>query len=143
MTISDEGLELIAKYEGCRLNAYKTQAGVWTIGYGHTSGVKEGDTLTSEEEAKALLKEDMKKYSDYVNEFAKNGIIIFPINQNQFDALTSFCYSCGAGSLKKLVYDRDEQTVADKMCEYAKKDGRVLPGLVRRRKEEKALFLKK
>lgn len=63
MEISEKGVELIARYEGCRLQAYKCPAGVWTIGYGHTDGVKEGDTLPSEEYAKKLLKEDLAKYA--------------------------------------------------------------------------------
>ena len=94
MTISDRGVELIAKYEGCRLEAYKCPAGVWTIGYGHTAGVTQGQTLPSKEAAKTLLKEDLKKYGGYVNSCVKKGMIAFPINQNQFDALTSFCYNC-------------------------------------------------
>lgn len=141
MSISDRGVELIAKYEGCRLSAYKCPAGVWTIGYGHTAGVKPGDTLQSEQAAKALLKEDLKKYGGYVNDCVKKGNIIFPLNQNQFDALTSFTYNCGAGNLKKLVSGRDAATVAEKMLLYNKGGGKVLAGLVRRREEERALFL--
>lgn len=140
-TISDQGVELIARFEGCRLEAYKCPAGVWTIGYGHTAGVKEGDTLPSQDAAKALLKEDVKKYSNYVNDYVKKGIISFPINQQQFDALTSFCYNCGNGNLQRLVSGRDAATVAEKMLLYNKGGGKVLPGLVRRREEERNLFL--
>lgn len=141
MEISDRGVELVAKYEGCRLEAYKCPAGVWTIGYGHTAGVNEGDRLPSEEAAKKLLKEDLKKYSGYVNACVKDGSITFPLNQNQFDALTSFCYNCGKGNLQKLVTGRDAVTVAEKMLLYNKGGGKVLPGLVRRREEEHNLFL--
>lgn len=141
MEISDRGVELVARYEGCRLEAYKCPAGVWTIGYGHTAGVNEGDRLPSEEAAKKLLKEDLKKYSGYVNACVKDGLITFPLNQNQFDALTSFCYNCGKGNLQKLVTGRDAATVAEKMLLYNKGGGKVLPGLVRRREEEHNLFL--
>lgn len=141
MTISDRGVELIAKYEGCRLEAYKCPAGVWTIGYGHTAGVTQGQTLPSREAAKALLKEDLKKYGGYVNSCIKNGQITFPLNQNQFDALTSFCYNCGNGSLQKLVSGRDAATVADKLLAYNKGGGKVLAGLTKRREEERELFL--
>ncbi len=141
MHISDRGVELIAKYEGCRLEAYKCPAGVWTIGYGHTAGVKEGDTLASEEAAKSLLKEDLAKYAGYVNACVKKGVIGFALNQNQFDALTSFCYNCGNGNLEKLVNGRDAATVADKLLLYNKGGGKVLPGLVRRREEARELFL--
>lgn len=140
-TISDRGVELIARYEGCRLTAYKCPAGVWTIGYGHTEGVKPGDTLSSEQEARNLLKTDLKKYGGYVNNLAKQGIIGFPLNQNQFDALTSFTYNCGNGNLKKLVQGRDAATVAEKILQYNKGGGKVLPGLVKRREEERSLFL--
>lgn len=142
MTVSVNGLELIARYEGCRMEAYKCPAGVWTIGYGHTEGVKEGDRLASQEEAKALLREDVKKYANYVNACVKKGQITFPLNQNKFDALTSFCYNCGNGNLQKLVTGRDAPTVADKLLLYNKGGGKELPGLTRRRQEERALFLK-
>ena len=141
MFISDKGVDLIAGYEGCRLEAYKCPAGVWTIGYGHTAGVNAGDKLASEAAAKALLKEDLKKYGGYVNDCVKKGLITFPMNQNRFDALTSFCYNCGNGNLQKLVTGRDADTVADKMLQYNKGGGKVLAGLARRREEERALFM--
>lgn len=93
MSISERGVELIAKYEGCRLEAYKCPAGVWTIGYGHMAGVVQGQQLPSKEAAKALLKEDLKKYAGCVNRCVKKGSIKFTLNQNQFDALVSFCYN--------------------------------------------------
>ncbi|MBO5281965.1 MAG: N-acetylmuramoyl-L-alanine amidase [Lachnospiraceae bacterium] len=141
MAISDRGVELIAGYEGCKLEAYLCPAGVWTIGYGHTAGVKQGDRLPSQEAARALLKEDLKKYGDYVNACVRKGLISFPLTQNQFDALTSFCYNCGNGNLQKLVSGRDAATVAEKLLLYNKGGGKVLTGLVRRREEERALFL--
>lgn len=141
MTISDRGVDLIAKYEGCKLEAYLCPAGVWTIGYGHTAGVKQGDRLPSQEAAKALLKEDLKKYGGYVNACVQKGLISFPLTQNRFDALTSFCYNCGNGNLQKLVSGRDAATVAEKLLLYNKGGGKVLTGLVRRREEERALFL--
>lgn len=141
MSVSDRGVELIAKYEGCRLEAYKCPAGVWTIGYGHTQGVQQGQKLPSVEAAKDLLKQDLKKYGGYVNNCVKKGLISFPLTQNQFDALTSFCYNCGNGSLQNLVSGRDAATVADKLLLYNKAGGKVLAGLTRRREEERALFL--
>lgn len=139
--VSDRGVELIAKYEGCRLEAYLCPAGVWTIGYGHTAGVEKGQTLPSKDAAKALLKEDLKKYGGYVNECVRKGLVKFPLTQNQFDALTSFCYNCGNGSLRKLVTDRSAVEIAEKMLLYNKGGGKVLPGLTKRREEERALFL--
>lgn len=142
MNVSDQGVELVAKFEGCRLEAYKCPAGVWTIGYGHTEGVKEGDRLGSQEEAKQLLKQDLKKYAGYVNACVRSNKITFPLTQNQFDALTSFCYNCGNGNLQKLVSQRSAEVVAEKILAYNKGGGKVLNGLVRRREEERALFLK-
>lgn len=139
--ISERGVDLIAKYEGCRLEAYKCPVGVWTIGYGHTAGVKQGDTLPSKEAAKALLAKDLEKYAGYVGSCVKKGLIGFALNQNQFDALTSFAYNCGNGSLQKLVTGRDAATIADKLLLYNKGGGRVLPGLTKRREEERELFL--
>lgn len=141
MYISDRGVELVAKFEGCRLEAYKCPAGVWTIGYGHTAGVNPGDRINSQEEAKALLKKDLEKYGGYVNDCVKKGLISFALTQNQFDALTSFCYNCGNGNLQKLVSGRNAAVIAEKLPAYNKGGGKVLPGLVRRREEEKALFL--
>lgn len=141
MNVSDTGVSLVAKYEGCRLEAYKCPAGVWTIGYGHTAGVKEGDKLLNQEQAKALLKEDLKKYGGSVNDCVKKGLIAFPVNQNQFDALTSFCYNCGAGNLQKLVRGRSAEQVAEAMLAYNKGGGKVLAGLVKRREEERKIFL--
>lgn len=141
MQISARGVELVAKYEGCRLEAYKCPAGVWTIGYGHTAGVKQGDTLASKEAAKELLQKDLAKYAASVNNCIKKGFLTFQPNQNQFDALTSFCYNCGAGNLQRLVSGRSAAAVAEKMLSYNKGGGKVLTGLVRRREEERTLFL--
>ncbi len=138
MHVSPRGVEMIAGFEGCRLKAYLCPANVWTIGYGHTQGVKPGDQLASEEEAKELLRQDLKKYEGYVKQYMADGTIQFPLNQNQFDALTSFTYNCGNGNLKKLVKGRDPKTVAEKMLLYTNKG---LKGLVIRRKKEHDLFL--
>lgn len=141
LTVSQKCVELVAKYEGCRLKAYKCPAGVWTIGYGHTAGVVSGMVLPSKEMALELLKDDLKKYATSVNNCVKNGTITFALNQNQFDALTSFCYNCGAGNLQRLVKGRSASEVAEKLMAYTKGGGKVLPGLVRRREEERELFL--
>lgn len=138
---SQKCVELVARFEGCRLKAYKCPAGVWTIGYGHTEGVKPGDTLSSSQQAKELLLKDLQKYAGYVNALIKDKSITFEMNQNRFDALTSFVYNCGQGTLRKLVTGRDANTVAGKMLLYNKGGGKELPGLTRRRKEEQALFL--
>lgn len=139
--ISNKGIQMIAQFEGCRLEAYKCPAGVWTIGYGHTKNVKSGDRLSSEAEAKQLLKKDLEVYEGYVNECVENGKIGFSLNQNQFDALTSFVYNCGKSNLQQLVTDRNAATIAQKILLYNKGGGQVLNGLVKRREAEQKLFL--
>lgn len=137
MTTSSKGVSLIKSFEGCRLNAYKCPAGVWTIGYGHTAGVKEGDKIT-QETAEDLLRNDLIKYEKYVLKYDD----LYKFNQNQFDALVSFTYNCGAGNLKNLTKNgtRTIAQISTKMLLYNKSGGVTLKGLQRRRNAEKELF---
>lgn len=126
---------MIKKYEGCRLEAYLCPANVWTIGYGHTGAdVYKGKKIT-EPAAAALLADDLKRFEKAV---LQTGL---PLSQNQFDGLVSFTYNCGAGNLKKLIKGRNHAQIAEAMLLYTKAAGRELPGLVKRRQEERALFL--
>jgi GH24 family phage-related lysozyme (muramidase) len=136
MHISDRGISLIKKYEGCRLSAYKCAAGVPTIGYGHTAGVKMGDKIT-QAQAEQMLKSDLVVYENHVKSLKRN------FNQNEFDALVSFCYNCGIGCLKTLCKNRTNAQIAEALLLYNKANGKVLEGLNRRRKEERDLFLNK
>ena len=137
MRTSSKGVSLIKSFEGCRLKAYKCPAGVWTIGYGHTAGVKEGDTIT-QEQADEYLRNDLAKYEKAVMYY--DGIYHF--NQNQFDALVSFTYNCGVGNLKNLTQSgkRTLAQISVKLLLYNKAGGVVLRGLQRRRMAEKELF---
>lgn len=137
MKISEKGLSLIKEFEGCQLNAYRCPSNVWTIGWGHTENVYEGQSIT-QEEADNILINDMVKYENYVNTCSN---LTFVTNQNQFDALVSFTYNCGQGSLATLVQNRDANTVADKLLLYINGSNGVLQGLVRRREAERVLFL--
>jgi len=135
-----KGLELIKKFEGCRLTAYKCPANVWTIGFGHTKGVTEGQTITKAQ-AEEFLKSDLKVYEGYVNKYVE-----VKLNQNQFDALVSFTYNCGPGNLKKSLLltklnDGDYKGAANEFPRWNKAGGKVLNGLVKRRKAEQELFL--
>lgn len=136
MNISENGLNLVKQFEGCKLTTYRCPAGVLTIGWGHTANVKPGQKIT-QEQADNLLKQDMKVYEKHVNTIVK-----IPLNQNQFDALVSFCYNCGSGNLKTLVNGRNVQQIANAIPLYNKSNGKVLNGLVRRRKAEQELFNK-
>lgn len=135
MKTSENGISLIKSFEGCRLDAYLCPSGVWTIGYGHTAGVKKGQTIT-QGQADSFLKADLEKYEKYV---LAAGL---PLNQNQFDALVSFTYNCGNGNLKTLINNRTLEEIAKALLLYNKSNGKVLAGLVRRRESERELFLK-
>lgn len=134
MKISNNGLNLIKQFEGCRLSAYKCPAGIWTIGYGHTSGVKPTDKINSLD-ADRLLRQDIVRYEQAVNSIVKH-----PLNQNQFDALVSFTYNLGPGCLKTLVANRNLTQIGNAIKLYNKANGKVLEGLVRRRNAESKLF---
>lgn len=137
MKTSSKGVSLIKQFEGCRLKAYKCPAGVWTIGYGHTAGVKAGDIIT-QETAESYLRNDLVTYEKYVMNY--DGIYHF--NQNQFDALVSFTYNCGPGNLKNLTQSgkRTIAQISEKLLLYNKAGGVTLLGLQRRRSAEKVLF---
>ena len=77
MQISKKGIDLIKRFEGCRLKAYKCPAGVWTIGYGHTSGVKQGDTI-SQQQADSWLRYDLRVFELHV----KNNLNLHLIRTN-------------------------------------------------------------
>jgi len=141
MKTSKKGIELIKKYEGLKLKAYKCPAGVWTIGYGHTKNVKQGDVIT-EVQAEILLIYDL---NDFENCIKKN--VRIPLTQNQFDALVSFCFNVGCGNFLKstLLKKLNEGKIAEAAKEFLKwnkADGKELAGLTKRRQEEMELFLK-
>lgn len=139
MKLSNNGLELIKKIEGCRLTAYKcfSHEKYYTIGYGHYGAdVKEGMTIT-QAQADEYLKKDVSWCEKAVNKITQvKGL------QNAFDALVSFTYNCGEGNLKTLCDGRDLHTIADKILLYNKSGGVKITGLVKRRTEERALLMK-
>lgn len=139
MVTSETGLNLIKSFEGVRLTAYRCPAGKWTIGYGHTKGVKKGMYI-SEEVATHFLIEDVQRVEPTINSYDD----IYHWTQNEFDALASFAFNCGIGNLKKLLKygQRTKSQIADSILLYNKANGRVLRGLVRRRKAERDLFVK-
>ena len=137
MNISNKGLELIKSFEGCHLKAYRCPAGVWTIGWGHTNGVYEGMKI-SQAQADQFLYEDVQRFVNAVNQYQSR----FNFNQNEFDALVSFTYNCGAGSLANVMACcNTKQEIAEECKLYNKGGGVVLAGLVRRREEEYQLFM--
>lgn len=139
MKISSKGIELIKSFEGCRLSAYKCPAGVWTIGYGHTLGVTKGQKITAQQ-AEDLLKGDLEVFEDNVDTHDLNLTI------GQYDALVSFSFNVGMTALNrstllKKLKAGDTQGSADEFLKWNKAGGKVLLGLIARRKAERRLFL--
>ena len=139
MEISQEGLSLIKKFEGCELESYKCAAGVWTIGYGSTNGVEEGMEI-SQERADMLLLEDVEVFEEAVNK-----LVEVPLEQNQFDALVSWTFNLGSTNLQnstllKVLNNEDYEGVPSQIKRWNKAGGEVLQGLVRRREAEALLF---
>ena len=139
MNTSPKGIALIKEFEGLRLKAYKCPGGVWTIGYGHTAGVKSGMVIT-EAQAEEYLKADLIVFERYLN-----GLRL-ALNQNQFDALVSFIYNVGTGNfssstlLRKVRANPQENSIMDEFLRWVYSKGRVLPGLQRRRLDEMKLY---
>ena len=102
MKTSEKGLKLIKEFEGLRLEPYKCDVGVWTIGYGHTKGINQNTKPITKEQAEDFLKDDLKFFEGLVN---NKKYVPQQINQNQFDALVSFTFNLGGGNLKELFND--------------------------------------
>ena len=137
--ISSEGIALIKFFERCRLTAYQDTGGVWTIGYGHTKGVRQGLIWTQAQADSALLN-DLRKSEGYVDHYVK-----VPLKQYQFDALVSWTFNLGPGNLRsstllkklnKKLYNQAPREIE----RWIKVNGRVLLGLQRRRSAEALLF---
>ena len=142
MKTSIIGRNLIKTFEGYRENAYLDPVGIWTIGYGHTGGVKEGDTVT-QEEADAFLQQDLKAAENTVN---ATGL---KLSQLQFDALVSLVYNIGSGNfnsstlLKLLKQSTKPRPELEKWWKvWNKAGGQTLKGLERRRLAEYTLYSK-
>jgi lysozyme len=145
-TSSSKGIDLVKSYEGFSSKPYLCPANVVTIGYGTTrypNGVKITLKDAPITEAKALeyLMLDMKSFERNVDSYCRDDI-----NQNQFDALVSFCYNVGPNALKastllkKVNINPNDPSIANEFAKWNKGAGRVLKGLVRRRKEEAQLY---
>ena len=121
------------------MTSYRCPAGVWTIGYGHTQGVKP-DMVISQLQAERFLRQDLKRFEDAVTSLVK-----VPVTPNQFSALVSFAYNVGAGALYdstllRKLNQKDYKGAANEFLRWNKAGGKVLPGLTRRRLAEKDLF---
>lgn len=133
-----KAITLIKKYEGFSAKAYRCPAGVLTIAYGHTSGVKVNDTVT-QAQAESLLYDDIAPIYIKVASYDS----IYHWNENEFCALISFGYNLGVNSIDQLTAQgtRSKAEIADAMLKYNKANGKILEGLINRRHEERALFI--
>jgi lysozyme len=136
---SEAAYKIIRKYESLRLVAYQCTSNKWTIGWGHTKGVKQGDRITKER-AEILLVEDVRECEINLNKYR------LPLSQNQYDALVSFTFNIGdkqfstSTMLKKLKTNVDDPTIAHEFSRWIFSGGVVQNGLIKRRNEESALY---
>jgi len=144
MKMTEEGLALIRRFEGFRSAAYRCPAGVWTIGYGHTSQAGPprvtAGMVISEAEARRILAADAEGFAKHVR-----AALTREISQPQFSALVSFAFNVGASaflrsSVLKAVNAGRFDEVPALLGRWVRADGRVLDGLVRRRAAEGELF---
>lgn len=139
MQISEEGIALIKKFEGCRLEPYYCSANVLTIGYGHTKTAVEGQPW-SQEHAEEMLRLDLEEFDGYVNEH-----VTVPLQQCMHDALVAWCFNLGPNNLKastmlRVLNEGKYEEVPAQMKRWNKAGGKVLEGLIRRREAESLLF---
>lgn len=145
MRVSQNGIDLIKKFEGLRLTAYTCPAGILTIGYGHTGADVKSGMRISEEEAERLLWKDTESAQQTVSSFVN-----VKLSQNEYDALVSFTFNVGPTAfvnstlLRLLNHGADRKVVAGEFGRWVKAgNDQPVPGLVRRREQEKKLFLEK
>lgn len=134
--INKSGLNLIKKYEGCRLTSYVCPSRVLTIGYGHTGkDVKPNQTITKNK-AINLLKKDLARFERHVQSYN----YIYEWTDNEFSALVSFAYNIGNIDQLTAYGTRTRSQIRTAMLKYVKANGKTLAGLVKRRKAELKLF---
>ena len=140
MRISEQGLDFIKSFEGLRLKSYQDSIGVWTIGWGHTKGVKRGQVITRAD-AERFIRDDLASIERHLTaDLGEDGVL-----QCQFDALCSFCFNLGIGAymrstLRKYVKAGRDADAGREFGRWVHAGGRVLPGLVRRRRAEAELY---
>lgn len=140
MRISDKGIELIKAFEGCKLTAYRDSVGVWTIGYGHTRGVRRGDVI-SMSKAIDYLREDLIPVEREINNMGVS------LQQGQYDALCSWIFNLGVGNFrsstmrKYILARKSNDEIAAQMIRWHRAGGKPLLGLKRRRVAEANMWI--
>lgn len=157
MNLSDKAIAMIKHHEGVRQKPYRCPAKLWTVGVGHVLYPEQGklkiedrDSINlriedfrifSMEEVDAILKSDLARFERGVVQFCP-----VPLTQGQYDALVSFSFNVGLGTLQRStlrqkVLRGDMEGAAEELLKYCKAGGKILKGLENRRKDERALFL--
>ena len=134
--INKRGLNLIKKYEGCKLTSYICPAGVLTIGYGHTGKDVKPNQIITKEKAINLLKKDLARFERHVQSYN----YIYEWTDNEFSALVSFAFNIGNIDQLTAYGTRTRSQIRRAMLKYVKANGKTLQGLVKRRKSELKLF---
>lgn len=132
-------IDYLKRAEGCQLQAYQDAKGVWTIGYGHTKGVKRGDRCTRYQ-AEQYLREDLAEFETVANQCRRID------TQGKFDAILDFIYNCGPANWKSSTLKKFIETgmpmwqTQEQFLRWVNSGGRKLGGLVSRRIWEAARF---
>jgi lysozyme len=139
MKASQHCIDMIKHFEGLKLEAYQCVGDVWSVGYGHTKGVIEGDKITQDQADQWLLS-DLHMVETHMQRMIK-----VTLNQHQWDALVSWCFNLGCGSLRRstmllVINANDLEGVTKELIRWNKANGKVSKGLERRRKAEAHLF---
>ena len=134
--INKSGLNLIKKYEGCKLTSYICPAGVLTIGYGHTGSDVKPNQKISKKKAINLLKKDLARFERHVQSYN----YIYEWTDNEFSALVSFAFNIGNIDQLTAYGKRTRSQIRSAMLKYVNANGKTLTGLVKRRKAELKLF---
>lgn len=139
LSTSAAGVELIKQFEGLRLQSYQDSVSVWTVGYGHTLTAVPNQRISADE-ARRLLIQDVIDHEAHIKQLVK-----VPLKQGEFDALSSWVFNLGGGSLASSTLLRklnagDYAGAANEIPRWNKAGGKVLAGLTRRRAAERKMF---
>jgi len=157
MNISPKAVEMVKHHEGVRFKPYRCPAKLWTIGVGHVLYPDQGKMPIDQRDSYALHPEDNRTFStEEVDGILRSDLARFergvaqfcpvPLTQGMFDSLVSFSFNVGLGTLQRSTLRQkllrgDKAGAAEELLKYTKGGGKVLPGLVKRRQDERALFL--
>lgn len=138
MKTSQVGIDLIKRFEGCKLKAYRLPGEkLWSVGYGHSGPDVRPNMTISQELADALLGLDLEKFERYVEKY----VTAFPLTQAQFDACVSYCYNRGPKGMKQLAdASRTPEEMASNIIIYWGSAQRYKNALLKRRYAEQELF---